>query len=80
MEPLHIGLLAIGAMLALIALSIPVAFSIFIVAIVGLWYLGGLPFDARHRRRAAISIREPVWLRSHSHVHSNGGLLPKFPA
>ncbi len=43
MEPLHVGLLAIGAMLALIALSIPVAFSIAIVAVIGLWYLGGMP-------------------------------------
>ncbi|MCP1673490.1 tripartite ATP-independent transporter DctM subunit [Natronocella acetinitrilica] len=43
MDPLYIGLIAIGTMLLLIALSIPVAFSIFIVAIVGLWYLGGMP-------------------------------------
>ncbi len=43
MEPIYVGLTAIAAMLILIALAVPVGFSIAIVAIVGLWLIGGTP-------------------------------------
>lgn len=43
MDPLYTGLVAIVAMLLLIALGVPVAFSISTVAIVGLWMIGGVP-------------------------------------
>lgn len=43
MEPLYIGLIAIAAMLILIGLSVPVGFSIAVVAAAGLWFIGGMP-------------------------------------
>ncbi|MGE0153619.1 MAG: TRAP transporter large permease [Reyranellaceae bacterium] len=45
-EPLLVGVLAIGAMLFVGAIGVPVAFSMIVVGIGGLWYFGGLAFVA----------------------------------
>lgn len=43
MEPLHVGLGAMAAMLILIALAIPIGIAISLVAIAGLYMIGGMP-------------------------------------
>ncbi|MDF3072465.1 MAG: hypothetical protein K0S54_132 [Alphaproteobacteria bacterium] len=45
-EALLVGVLAIGALLAVGALGVPVAFSMISVGVVGLWYVGGFGFMA----------------------------------
>jgi tripartite ATP-independent transporter DctM subunit len=41
MDPLTIGLLALGVLLVLIALRVPIAVSLLLVSFVGIWLIGG---------------------------------------
>lgn len=45
-EPLLVGMIAIAALLFIGAIGVPVAFSMVVVGIAGLWYFGGLAFVA----------------------------------
>ncbi len=45
-EPILVGILGIAAMLTVGAIGVPVAFSMIVVGIAGLWYFGGFPFVA----------------------------------
>lgn len=45
-EPLLVGVIAIAALLVVGAIGVPVAFSMTVVGIAGLWYFGGLGFVA----------------------------------
>lgn len=44
MEPLTLGALAIGLVMFLVALRVPVAIALFLVAFGGMWFSRGLPF------------------------------------
>lgn len=45
-EPILVGVLAISAMLVVGAIGVPVAFSMIVVGLAGLWYFGGTAFVA----------------------------------
>lgn len=45
-EPILVGLAGIAALLAIGAVGIPIAFSMIVVGIIGMWYVGGYAFMA----------------------------------